>query len=248
MKKINWKLILKLLCFYIILFIFFKFGIVYLTDNFMNNDITNKSYGIGEVLNATKYNKEQIKETDYLKYKNFKIKNYIEDFELEDEDYNYKYYTNTNMDKNTALMIGIFPTRIDEINNYDKDSIYVELNHFPIYISKTSRNKYLEKHDIKNDVDLIKYIRSREKHKYNVFTPTTKIKEEYFYNFIEYNLPNLDKVYYIEGDRTGYIFVDDDMKQISIIDKDKLYVIRIYNLDYFNDEVIEDMINSIVIK
>ena len=26
----------------------------------------------------------------------------------------------------------------------------------------------------------------KEKQKYNIFTPTTKIKEEYFYNFIEY--------------------------------------------------------------
>ena len=82
MKKIKWNFILKLLCFYIVLFILFKFGIVYITDNFMNNEITNKSYGIGEVLNSTKYNKEQIKETNYIKYKNFKIKNYIEDFEL----------------------------------------------------------------------------------------------------------------------------------------------------------------------
>lgn len=248
MKKINWNLILKLLCFYIVLFVLFKFGIVYMSDNFMNNDITNKTYGIGEVITSEKYNKDQINETNYLEYKNFKIKNYVEDFELDDSDYNYKYYVNSNMDKNTALMIGIFQTRIDEINNYNSDSIYVELNHFPIYISKTSRNKFLEKHDIKNDVDLIKYIRTREKKDYNIFTPTTKIKEEYFYNFIEYNLPSLDKIYYIEGDRTGYIFVDDDMKQISLIEKGKLYVIRVYNLEYFNDEVIKDIINSAIIK
>ena len=248
MRKINWNLILKLVCFYIILFILFKFGIYYITDNYMNNDITNKTYGIGDVITTTKYTKEEIKDTNYLEYKNFKVKNYVEDFEIEDSDYNYKYYVNSNMEKNTALMIGIFPTRIDEINNYDDDSIYVELNHFPIYISKTSRNKFLEKHDIKNDVYLIKYIRTREKHKYNIFTPTTKIKEEYFYNFIEYNLPNLDKIYYIEGDREGYIFVDDDMKQISLIDKDKLYVLRVYNLDYFTDEVIEDIIRSTVIE
>ena len=219
-----------------------------MSDNFMNNDITNKTYGIGEVITSEKYSKDKIKETNYLKYKEFKIKDYIEDFELDDSDYNYQYYVNTKMDKNTALMIGIFQTRIDEINNYDKDSIYVELNHFPIYISKTSRNKFLEKHNIKNDVDLIKYIRSREKHKYNIFTPTTKIKEEYFYNFIEYNMPSLDKIYYIEGDKTGYIFVDDDMKQISLIKNDKLYVIRLYNLEYFNDEVIKDIINSAIIS
>ena len=84
MKNINWKFLLKLLCFYIVLFVLFKFGIVYMSDNFMNNDITNKTYGIGDVLTIEKYNKDQIKETDYLKYKDFKIKNYIEDFELDD--------------------------------------------------------------------------------------------------------------------------------------------------------------------
>lgn len=248
MKRVNWNFILKLLCFYVVLFILFKFGIVYISDRFMNNEITNKTYGIGNVITSKKYSKDQINNTNYLKFKNFKIKNYVEDFELDDTDYNYKYYVNTNLDKNTALMIGIFQTRIGEINNYNSDSIYVELNHFPIYISKTSRNKFLEKHNINNDVDLIKYIRSREKNDYNIFTSTTKIKEEYFYNFIEYNMPNLDKIYYIDGDRTGYVFVDDDMKQISLIENEKLYVIRVYNLEFFNDEVIKDIINSAIIK
>ena len=248
MKKINWSFILKLLCFYIVLFVLFKFGIFYISDSYMNNEITDKTYGIGDVITSTKYSKEQIKETDYVKFENFKVKNYIDDFELDDSDNNYKYYVNSNMDKNTAFMIGIFPTNISYINNYNSDSIYVELNHFPIYISKTSRNKFLEKHDINNDVDLIKYIRSREKQKCNVFTPTTKIKEEYFFNFIEYNLPDLDGISYIEGDREGYILVDDDMKQISLIEDDQLYVIRVYNLEYFNDEVILDIINSAVIK
>ena len=248
------KFVILILLFYIFLYIVLKLFIVYTQDLFMDNQVYDKKYNIGKVLKIDAYSKEEKEETNYFEsssshYK-MKVKNYMEDFEAGDSDINYEYYLKYD-DKNeivAAFMMGQFETQIHNIKNYDESSYYYEFNHFPLYISNLLRDYYLNKYHIKNDVDLIKYIREREKLHCRFYTPIVTIKENYFFNFVETNLPDLDSITYIEGDYTGYMYEADSFKQACIIQDDKLYCLTFYKLNYFTDDKIEDMLRSIVIE
>lgn len=247
------KFLILTCIFYICLYVVLKLFIVYTQDLFMDNDVYNKTYNIGKVLKVESYSKEQRAETDYFEsnataYK-MKIKNYLTDFEAGDSDNNYEYYLLYD-DENkimAAFMMGQFETQIHNIKNYDESSYYYEFNHFPLYISNLLREYYLNKNHIKDDVDLIKYIRERKKEDGRFLTPIVKIKENYFFNFVETNLPNLDNITYIEGDLNGYMYETDTFKQACMINSNKLYCLTFYKLDYFTDDKIEDILRSLII-
>jgi len=236
---------------YIALYLILKVFIVFTQDLFMNNEVYNKYYNVGTVLKIEKSNEENI-ERFSSKSKNFNIsmKNYFQNFELEEEEENYEayaYYGDDNLVK-AVFTMGEYNTQIYNIENYSEDSYYFEFNHFPLYISDITRKHYLNKYHISDDVDLIKYIRDRKKIKCDFFTPVSTIKENYFFNFVELALPNLDNITYIEGDVEGYIIHDGDYKRVFILENNKLYCLTFYKLNYFTDEIIEDILKTIEIK
>lgn len=253
-KMSRTKFVILTAIFYIFLYIVLKLFIVYTQDLFMDNQVYDKTYNIGKVMTVNTYSEEERNNTDYFEstssaYK-MKIKNYLEGFESGDADVNYEYYLlyDNENNVNAAFMMGQFETQIHSIKNYDESSYYYEFNHFPLYISNLLRDYYLNKYNIKDDVDLIKYIREHKKIDVRFVTPIIKIKENYFFNFVETNLPELDNITYIEGDLRGYMYEADTYKQACIIKDDKLYCLTFYKLNYFTDEVIEDILRSLVIE
>ena len=234
---------------YLVLYILLKMFIVFTQDLFMNHEVYNKSYNIGSVLKIEKSNDV----SDYFTNKsdNFKIKlkNYFSNFELEEEQNNYEaysYYDDNGL--RAVFTVGEYETQIHNIENYSEDSYYYEFNHFPLYISDITRKHYLSKYHISDDIDLIKYIRERKKVKCNFYTSISKIKENYFFNFVELALPDLDSIVYLEGDLDGYIVRGEDYKRVFILENQKLYCLTFHKLDYFTDDVIEDILRSIEIE
>ena len=248
------KFLILVTIFYILLYVVLKLFLVYTQDLFMDNEVYEKQYNIGKVLKINSYTEEEKNTTDYFessgKTYNIKIKNYFDGFEAGDKDENYEYHLLYDNENNftAAFMMGQFETQMYSIKNYDESSYYYEFNHFPLYISNLLRDHYLKKHNITNDVELIKYIRERKKEDGKFLTPIIKIKENYFFNFVETNLPSLDNITYIEGDLTGYMYETDTFKQACIIKDNKLYCLTFYKLDYFTDEIIEDVLRSLIIE
>ena len=254
-EKISRKtFIVLLIVFYLAIYAGLKLVIVYCQDLFMSNEVYDKEYGIGKVMNITTYSTSQRNNTNYFSNKSdafkIKIKNYFDNFELGDSDTNYEYYMlySDNNKVDAAIMLGQFDTQLTNIDKLDKDSPYYEFNYFPLYISGFLRDRYLEKYNIKNDVDLIKYIRNRKKVDCSFMTPIIKLKENYFFNYIETVLPDLDNITYLEGDFEGYMFETESYKQACIIKNDKLYCVTFYKLDYFDDDKIQDILNSLIIE
>lgn len=248
------KFLILVTIFYILLYVVLKLFIVYTQDLYMDNQVYDKTYNIGKVLQISSYTKEEQEQTEYFETSsdNFKmkVKNYFKDFELGDSDYNYEYYIlydDTN-NVSSAFMMGQFETQLHYIKTYDESSYYYEFNHFPLYISNLLREYYLNKYKIKDDVDLIKFIRERKKINCNFITPIVTIKENYFFNFVETNLPELDNITYLEGDLEGYMYETDSFKQACIIKNDKLYCLTFYKLDYFTEDKIEDVLRSLIIE
>ena len=248
------KFLTLTILFFVALYIVLKLFIVYAQDLFMDNNVYNKKYNIGKVWKIESYTEEEQAQTEYFEsqaslYK-MKVKNYFQNFEAGDKDNNYEYYLLYDEDNKitAAFMMGEFETKMHSIHEYDDSSYYFEFNHFPLYISNILRDYFLNKNHIKTDVDLIKYIREREKEDGKFFTPIVKIKENYFFNFVETNLPNLDNVTYLEGDLEGYMYETNTFKQACILKDDKLYSLTFYKLEYFNDDMIQDVLRSLVIE
>lgn len=247
------KFLILTVLFYIALYIVIKLFIVYTQDLYMDNNVYEKEYNIGKVLKVNAYTEEEKEETSYYEttssqYK-VRFKDFLKDFEAGDSDQNYEYHLLYDEENNVeaAFMVGQFETQMHNIKTYDESSYYYEFNHFPLYISNVLRENFLKKHEIKDDVDLIKYIRERKKIDCNFKTPIITIKENFFFNFVESNLPILDNITYIEGDYRGYIYETDSFKQACIIKNKKLYCLTFYKLDYFTDEKIQDIIESLEI-
>ena len=248
------KFLILITVFYLILYIVLKIFIVYAQDLYMKNEVYETTYNIGKVLKINSYTEEEKSSTDYFSsnsdvYK-MKVKNYFTNFESGDSDTNYEYYLLYDENNNivAAFMLGQFDTQMHNIHSLDEASYFSEFNHFPLYISSILRNYFLDKNNIHNDIDLIKFIRQRKRLDCRFTTPIVKIKENYFFNFVETMFPELKNITYIEGDLEGYIIEREEFKQVCIIKNNRLYCITFFKLDYFTDDVINDILRSLVIE
>ena len=229
-------------CFYIFLFLIFKIILVYNADLYMDNKIYEKKYNIGKTLTV---NKKEI--NNKFEVLNLEFENELDDFYETEKTKNYVRLDNS--ENKASFIVSKESTIISSINDSDLDSIFRELYYYPMYISETLRNHSLEKHNIKNDVDLIKYIRSRKKKEVNVFTPSMVIKEDYLFNFLEasvYN--NIDNITYLENEKIGYILNYDTYKEANIIVDDTIYNIVFVNLNYFDNNKISNILDTLRIK
>ena len=113
-----------------------------------------------------------------------------------------------------------------------------------------AKKSYFNKYDIEDEVDLIKYIRTREKKTSNLFTPIYTIKERYFFYLIENNIPNINSSFkYIEGTYKGYVYRTYNMVYyVFDVGNGEIRFLTLYNLDYFTDEKINEILSNLVIK
>ena len=244
MSRKNFIIFLTL--FYVFLYIVLKLFIVFTQDLFMNHEVYDKTYNIGNVEKITTTSSENPFVVSFDK-NSIKFKNVFQNFALEEQENNYQSYAFYGDDGlvKAVFMVGEYETQLHNIHSYNEDSYYYEFNHFPLYISDLLKKHYLKKYNIEDDIDLIKFIRERKKIKCNFFTPVTKIKENYFFNFVELALPNLDQITYLEGDLNGYMFEGDNYKRVFLLKNDKLYCLTFHKLDYFTDDLIYEILSSI---
>lgn len=248
------KFIILITVFYILLYVLLKVFILYAQDLYMKNEVYDTTYNIGKVLKINSYTEQEKNDTKYF-YSNqasykLGVKDYFSEFESGDSDSNYEYYLLYDESNNilAAFMMGQFETQMHNINTLDETSNYSEFNHFPLYISTILRKHFLNKNNIHNDIDLIKHIRKRERLDCKFTTPIVDIKENYFFNFVETMFPDLKNITYIEGDIEGYMYEGDNYKQVCILENNKLYCLTFYKLDYFTDDIIKDVIRSLIIE
>ncbi len=234
--------ILLLVGFYFVLFILFKVVLVYNSDLYMDNKVYDKKYNIGKTLTI---NRKEI--NNKYEVLNIEFENELDNFKVIESNNNYIRLDNEK--EKASLILSITPTVTSTIGDSDIDSTFRELYYYPMYISETLRNHCLDKHNIKNDVDLIKYIRKRKKKEVSIFTPSTIIKEDYLFNFIEASIyNNIDNITYLENEKNGYILEFNTYKDAKVIVNDKLYNIVFVNLDYFNDDRIYNILSTMNIK
>ena len=151
MKKMSRKVFL-IICgvcyfsFYIACKLFLLFNI-----DLYSNNTSNLIYSKGETYNIN-YNK--CSDCFTSKDGNVKMNNYFDKFELGDDNDEFEYYISE--DGNSAIYIGEGKSLFSQIDDYNENTFFYELNQFPMYITNSLRNKILNKYKIKNILSFIK--------------------------------------------------------------------------------------------
>ncbi len=208
-------------------------------ENFVINDTIN--------IKTNKLNEEE-----YLVFKNIKLKNDFKDWDvkyssdgmeikLDDE---FIWYT---LNGNEAL-IGIAKgqTLFDLYKNGDIISSDERTN------ISSNLTKFFKKNKITNDIELLKYIEKTKNDKISILDPISDMKNFYdIHSLIRGTYINVDGINLINGDYDGYCFTYNFdtllIKECNIINDNKRYTLTFYNLNYFTDEKIQNLLNTVII-
>lgn len=238
MKKKN-----KILLIFLIICIIFYITCKLILLNQLNLTKTNISKNKTPI-ETIKITKQKCQNCFYNYDKSIKLENYIQDFNLVDNNKEYEFYQS--IDGKSSIYFSKKRPVVKEIFNHD-NSEYKELNSYPTYISDTTKEYILKKYHIKNDIQLLKKIKSNQKSS-NIFTPLIKIKEAYLFNYLNSSMKRNYEIVYFNGNNNGYIMTSNDNMYITITTKNYNYLIKVHNLEYFTKDKIISMISSIEIK
>ncbi len=191
---------------------------------------------------------------EYLTYKDVKIKNEFKDFELskEDDDSSDKYILyGENKKVKASFWIGTTDSYVYSLTN---DSTLFGTG--DKRITNANISNILKKNNINNDLELFKFLSQNEDVKSNIFTPIKQMKENYVLQFMTWVvMPKLDSITLIDGDYEGYILnlkvaSGSSVREARIIHDDKTYMFLFLSNDndYFKDEDINNLLNTVVFE
>ena len=201
--------------------------------------------------------KNNLSDDEYVTIGNYKIKNILDGYkEDENSSIHVKVYKKEIEDKQYVFQFTL------DLNNYQIVDAF--LNDVTVYgeenwgflkgsIMDADRKSFLEKNNIKNDIDFYKFVADNYFIESNIFTDTKTLKQNYAFNLITtIAVPKIDEWTILDGDITGYIMnigTNDDVTlwQISIIDNDKVYHITTTDSRFRDETFLADFVSSIEI-
>ena len=208
---------------------------------YINKDYIKENEKIIKSLNNEEYITISKKEYqgDYLEYKNIKIANEFDEFLLQNKSLDSDSY----ILKDTAFfVIGTKVSGIEILK--ENESYYIDC--------EKTIEQIIEKNNLKNDIDLINYIKTYQFSKKVFFTSIEKIKTDYIINdYIIMSMPYFSKITYINGDYNGYIYELEIGYEVVLEKDNKQYVFTFANLpgnSYYTKEKVYDLISTIIIE
>ena len=235
MKK---KLIIKLIIFIILMcFIVFKYVVLlnYKTENIPidNDSIFNETININ------------YKESDnQTSFGNMTYNNYFSDY-VTKENTNFKVKYNSD-------------NKVESFYNISKEKQYIYIlnnNSLSLFADKEVSSfetekymkDYLNKNNIKNDIDLLKHIKEKYYIKSYIYTPIKTMKSNYIINsFVQIALPEFKNIVLVKGDNTnGYIINTKSVSEIHLLYNDDQYIITLSGNEITNKEFINNLLETI---
>lgn len=139
------------------------------------------------------------------------------------------------------------------INVLDIESISLGMDDkdYELINTSDSMKKFLDKNEIKNDIDLLMYIKNNYYFKNNIFTLISNMKRNYILNaFADVTMVDFNSIALIKGDITGYIININNsspysMKEIHILNKNKQYIITLNGEEITNDEFVNKLLSTV---
>lgn len=104
----------------------------------------------------------------------------------------------------------------------------------------------LVKYNIEDNVNLMKYVEGNQNENINLLSNLEEMKEYVFINnYINYAIPSIDSLTYINGDYYGYILDMDSIKEVNLINGSDHYYVTFFGNEYFDEEYIYEIISTI---
>ena len=230
--------------------VFKTFNIYFYNVNSVMYDSYSK-FSKGLVIKDTVSIKTQkLDKEKYLSFNNIKIRNDFKKYtklKQTEEDYNLIKYVlyDDNGKVKASFWMGETKTYLDMFKSNSKE---YGLN--DIRFKTINKNYFLEENNISDDLDLVKYIIKHKNSKKNIFTSVHDIKKDYMIKyFAASNLPSLESITEVTGDYRGFIFnSSNDLKEVSILKNNKRYFFIFIKLDYFSDNYIKELLNTVIIN
>ena len=221
------------------------FNLYYYNINNITLDEYEKFIEGFKVKNTVEIN--NIKTDDYLIFNNIKIRNDFKKFEKIDYNHEAKdferYKVTYKDDKVAAFFIGTTDTYVKLLSsNFDAYGVN------DIRLKKNNVIEILKEENITNDIELFSYLRKNKDVKSNIFTSVKDMQNNFAIHYLlAVMLPSVNNITLIEGDYSGYIFNMNSNREVSILKNNKRYIFTFINTDYFTDEYIKELLNTIVI-
>ena len=202
--------------------------------------------------------KNVLEESEYVTVGQYKVKNILDGYkEDEDSSKHVKIYRKEVDGKNYAIQFALDLNDYQVVDAFTNDvNLYYgegNLGFLKGDIMSADRKGFLEKTNIKNDIDFYKYAADNYFIESNLFTDTKTLKQNYAYNVItSLSVPQIDGWIILEGDITGYIMLvgtnkDTPVYQISILEDDKSYHITTSDPRFKDESFLKDFVGSIEI-
>lgn len=256
MKKKNIVIIVLSIVILVTLFFCYK-GFMYYRYSFERpSDFEDVAKGLKNQKTMT-IKKNYLSDDEYIAIGNYKIKNILDGYqEDETSSVHVKVYKKEVDDKQYFFQFTLDLNNFQIVDAFLNDvTVYGEENwgFLKGSIMDADRKGFLEKNNIKNDIDFYKFVADNYFIESNIFTDTKTLKQNYAFNLITtIAVPKIDEWTVLDGDITGYIMkigTKDDLTilQISIIDNDKVYHITTTDSRFRNDTFLADFVSSIEI-
>lgn len=184
----------------------------------------------------------EIKKSNDLKGKPFVFEDakiYYDFSNYEEEDGIYTFYDRYGDIDSTIRM------RINEqVVNYFT-SVVIEGEHD--FFDDGDRKSFFKEYNIKNDLDLLRYIKDNYYFKSNIFTSINNLEKNYMLNkYVDIFVPNFDFLGEITGDYTGYILdVGVTNREVHLLHNGKFYSFAFYDSEVITDEFLINFISHV---
>lgn len=183
-------------------------------------------------------------ETEIATYEEMTFKNYFEGYE-DINNFKVKYDENGNIESYYSINK---TNQYIDILNINSFKIYTDKNLGELdYKTSESMQQFLINNNIKNDLDFLNYIKLNYDYlSSNIFTNLETIKNNFIINeFVNVLLIDFDELILIDRNLSGFIFVNQNMKEIHLINGSDKYIITLSGEDITNDEFVRNLLESI---
>lgn len=221
--------------------------IIYRPENISDKNY-NEYMDSFQLHNSIVINKKSIENSNYLIFKNVKIRNDFADYIVTYESETNKIYRLVDENENVKAVfrIGVDNSIIDDVLD---EALF----------DREDKEKFLKENNITDDMDLLDFVLQKHKVKNNILTSIKKIKEHAMIQYFTYTtLSNPSFITKFSGDYEGYLIGNEKSSQentkynnintVNLIKDNKVYSFGFWLSDDFTEDYIKDIIETVIIE
>ncbi len=210
----------------------------------------NSAIDINSIFNEKMHidNKES---NDTIKFEEMSYYNYFADYvSKENSDFKVKYNDNNEVVSFYNIVKDKQYINVLSLNSFVMSSDNEEDNQN--FDTEQDMQELLDKNNIKDDVDLLNYIKNNYYFRSSIFTCNKTIRNNYILNiFVSVAFPEFKNITLIEGSVRGYIInttSTSNVKEIHLLHNNNQYIITLSGQEITNDNFINTLLESIRFK